>query len=1045
MEISDQDISILENSDSTLSAEDSNAAKLPEPKFSLTHVYRGNTCQICFAGDVRKNRRRQQFQKISDVESFKNLANRWQEVDHTYRNVYHTVDWTSKDDKYAHKACKNVFFDKRSLERQTRLLSAERPREADHCQQSSSNQERGEIENTSRPIRRSMRKEYEYSSSWTDESKKKCIICNAEKKEKGRTVPVQTIALTEKAQRTLEEFAHIHIENSNEKYVAGAKRILLTLTSKSLLEADVAYHKKECYEPFRSPVWKRGRKEEALTIADEDKSDTTYEEMLELIKVHIITKKEIYTMNQLTTALNEIRRARGSKPARNVDLKQKIQERFGSEVQFRRRQLGTNRYLSEYVFPTGVELTASCIEASLYGGGISTSLSLRNTGRIIHSSIKSTQQKRPWPPTPQDILTSDSPIDTCLYNGIAWIINPDARLDEVGKVKLSESRATKVCKIAQDIQALLPHSQPSLDQVLVSLTMHRKTGSQDVVDTLYGLGHGISYTETMFIEDKWAEWASERNTDIPSNIKKGLPTTHVADNIDWKNKELSGCNETHNTNSILVQHRLEGPAGETMRQAHVSLTPNYEFTRKEHRSYKGKKDSLPHLTVKKTNPEPINYEDEHSREEYRKSSTETLAWVMCRRGIKDPSEQKVPAWSAFRQLTTPINPPGVNVGYLPAITLPPTQMNVILSVMNRTMQYMTELELDSIFLEVDQAIYNKVLQVLFKFKQEGSTLYDKLIVRMGGFHVVICLLRTIYSRFNGSGIVELLSEAGAGSEGTIKAALNGANVKQGVRYYKLLFEALLRTKLDVLERQAWTSSLDGIGDVSTNSNEPHHAHQDVSGIGEDDSSMNGEDTNTSEIMTIPDVLGDREEKADNRTSDNVNMPQPSPPGAICESMDTTESNDGTDDMDEFQSMQTPSAGESVLHLQEESNTSNSSLDTAVSRLRTNQEASFLDEVIKHPDMKQTPPLPGPMSTWMDSLIDMVDLLLNVIHFQRTGNWEGYLQALDEFLPWCFALNRHNYARNMSYYYVDMRDLQRRDPTAYRYLVNGGVQWIVEWR
>ena len=195
--------------------------------------------------------------------------------------------------------------------------------------------------------------------------------------------------------------------------------------------------------------------------------------------------------------------------------------------------------MSEYVLPTEVELTASCIEASLYGRGISTSLSLRNTGRIIHFSIKSTQQKRPWPPTPQDILTSDSPIDTCLYNGIAWIINSDARLDEAGKVKLSESRATKVCKVAQDIQAFLPHSQPSLDQVLVSLTMHRKTGSQDVVDTLYGLGHGISYTETMFIEDKWAEWASERNTDIPSNIKKDLPTTHVADNIDWKNKELS--------------------------------------------------------------------------------------------------------------------------------------------------------------------------------------------------------------------------------------------------------------------------------------------------------------------------------------------------------------------------------------------------------------------------------------------------------------------------------------------------------------------------
>jgi len=49
-------------------------------------------------------------------------------------------------------------------------------------------------------------------------------------------------------------------------------------------------------------------------------------------------------------------------------------------------------------------------------------------------------------------------------------------------------------------------------------------------------------------------------------------------------------------------------------------------------------------------------------------------------------------------------PVGVNVGYLPAITAPPTQMKVILSIMNRTVQYKKELELDYIFLEVpDQA------------------------------------------------------------------------------------------------------------------------------------------------------------------------------------------------------------------------------------------------------------------------------------------------------------------------------------------------------
>ena len=32
------------------------------------------------------------------------------------------------------------------------------------------------------------------------------------------------------------------------------------------------------------------------------------------------------------------------------------------------------------------------------------------------------------------------------------------------------------------------------------------------------------------------------------------PTTHVADNIDWENKSLTGSNQTHNTYSILIQY-----------------------------------------------------------------------------------------------------------------------------------------------------------------------------------------------------------------------------------------------------------------------------------------------------------------------------------------------------------------------------------------------------------------------------------------------------------------------------------------------------------
>jgi hypothetical protein len=119
--------------------------------------------------------------------------------------------------------------------------------------------------------------------------------------------------------------------------------------------------------------------------------------------------------------------------------------------------------------------------------------------------------------------------------------------------------------------------------------------------------------------------------------------------------------------------------------------------------------------------------------------------------------------------------------------------------MNRTLDCMKESKLETIFLECDQVIYNKVM---FKFKQEGSHRFDPIVVRIGGFHISICLMKAIYSRFKGSGMVELLSDAGVGTEGTIKSGMNGTYVKQGIRYYKLIFEALLRTKLDYIEDAA---------------------------------------------------------------------------------------------------------------------------------------------------------------------------------------------------------------------------------------------------
>ena len=89
-------------------------------------------------------------------------------------------------------------------------------------------------------------------------------------------------------------------------------------------------------------------------------------------------------------------------------------------------------------------------------------------------------------------------------------------------MKRSKGKATKVKKIRSDIKSLISNTTPSLSQILLSLSMYKKTGSSTVIDDLHKFGHGISYTETKFIKDNWTEWSKQQSSLLSSNIEKSV-------------------------------------------------------------------------------------------------------------------------------------------------------------------------------------------------------------------------------------------------------------------------------------------------------------------------------------------------------------------------------------------------------------------------------------------------------------------------------------------------------------------------------------------
>ena len=127
------------------------------------------------------------------------------------------------------------------------------------------------------------------------------------------------------------------------------------------------------------------------------------------------------------------------------------------------------------------------------------------------------------------------------------------------------------------------------------------------------------------------------------------------------------------------------------------------------------------------------------------------------------------------------------------------------------------------FIEVDQAIYTKVLDAMFKLQSEGTNIFSQMVPRMGGFHVILCMVRTIFARFKDSGLIQWLVYSGVGGEGTVANALKGGDVKH---LHKLMFEAILRHKIHYLIENgslamddAFKKGMESLqSDISTSSN-----------------------------------------------------------------------------------------------------------------------------------------------------------------------------------------------------------------------------------
>lgn len=247
---------------------------------------------------------------------------------------------------------------------------------------------------------------------------------------------------------------------------------------------------------------------------------------------------------------------------------------------------------------------------------------------------------------------------------------------------------------------------------------------------------------------------------LPANIYQNVFTT----NIDWLEETCSGAGTSHQVNGIAVQAKN---IGLHLVSPKTLLLPTYN-------------------SGQRVGPPNTPSVDADTTTQVQDAKAKNLVRLLAR--MSAPEAQSVSNWTGFNiQIHNDITVMQDTVGYLPTINAPATELSSVYEMVNQAIGIMESLQLKTIVCVVDQALYAKTAEIMWKHEK-----FKNIIIRMGIFHTICILLSILGKRFQDAGLRDRCVESGVIVEGSIAGVMEGRKYNRAVRLHKLVYEALMR-------------------------------------------------------------------------------------------------------------------------------------------------------------------------------------------------------------------------------------------------------------
>lgn len=348
--------------------------------------------------------------------------------------------------------------------------------------------------------------------------------------------------------------------------------------------------------------------------------------------------------------------------------------------------------------------------------------------------------------------------------------------------------------------------------IFLSIYMHSKTRSREVVDQLHQHGLGISYQRLQDISQGIGQAAmdsyTEQNVVCPVRSKSNILTGGTIDNIDVDYKSTLAQDSFHGTALCLLQFPTDEKPGEDRHIIGNSpivkpktklgpLLPSYSIVPSV--SLVNKQPKVP-LTIEKVSP--TQYEIPTARES-EESWLHRVESLIENRDKLDAAT--FISWAAFHAAnkvasTMPLTsiyimPLFYECAHTPAMML--HGMHAIQVAVEHLNPGQTP------FMTGDQPLYALMKQLQWENPEVGE---DKMVVMMGGLHIEMTIFKLIGHWIQGSGWSTALSDSGVTTSGRSNHAEKGGDVSQAKYYHQVTAASLY-----ILQKQAYGIYVDNDG------------------------------------------------------------------------------------------------------------------------------------------------------------------------------------------------------------------------------------------